>query len=508
MYGENIYPNGQNVNSNTQNTTGNGQTTANGTGTYSGSYSGQGTDTYSSTGTNYSNSGANYSGTSYNYNYGTGSTDYQKKKKEKKPSNGFFKKFISVAVLGILFGAFAGFTMYGVVKLTMPDAIEQASQTAPASSSAIENSSKEIEKATTGVDTTSATTAPADTTAPVQTMDVSGVVNNVMPAVVSIVNNYTSTVQSFFGQSYVQEGQSSGSGIIVGQNDTELLIVTNYHVIEGNTSLEVTFTDNSTATAQVKGTDSDMDLAVIAVPLEKLTESTTNAISSAKLGDSDSLKVGEPAIAIGNALGYGQSVTTGVISAVNRALTTTDENGQTVTDDSKTFIQTDAAINPGNSGGALLNMNGEVIGINSNKIGGTTIEGMGYAIPISAAEPIIGDLMLKETKTKVATENTGYLGITGQNITADDIEKYGMPKGVYITQVYDGSAAANAGLLRGDIIVKLDDTNVTSMEELKEALTYYAAGTTVNVTIMQAYPTGYQSKEVQVTLGTKTQIVQ
>lgn len=328
--------------------------------------------------------------------------------------------------------------------------------------------------------------------------DVTDVVEEVMPSVVSITNTSVVT-QNFWGQQYQSENQSSGSGIIVGENDTELLIVTNNHVISDSTQLKVQFIDGSIADAKVKGSDSNMDLAVIAVSLENLESTTKENISIAVMGDSESLKVGEPAIAIGNALGYGQSVTTGVISALNRQIEMS-EDGST----SGTLIQTDAAINPGNSGGALLNVKGQVIGINSNKIGGSTIEGMGYAIPISNAKPIIEELMNRETKDKVDTAKKGYLGISGLNVTSDVSSMYGMPEGVYVAQVYQGGAA-NAGMLKGDIITAFDGSSVKTMEDLQGYLEYYEVGETVTVTIQRPNAGGYVEHTLLVTLGIQTQ---
>ncbi|MBR5798713.1 MAG: trypsin-like peptidase domain-containing protein, partial [Lachnospiraceae bacterium] len=277
-----------------------------------------------------------------------------------------------------------------------------------------------------------------------------------MPSVVSVNNKYVETT-SFFGQQYTSEAVSTGSGIIVGQNDTELLLVTNYHVVEAAEELTVQFCDGEQVAAQQKGADADKDLAVIAVQLEDILEETKAAISIATLGDSNELIVGEPVIAIGNALGYGQSVTTGVVSALNRAIMMEADYGSDAygffegeSEESgdreiNTFIQTDAAINPGNSGGALLNIKGEVIGINSNKIGGSSVEGMGYAIPISDAQPIIEELMKKETRLKVKEENKGYLGITGIDVVDEYAEIYGMPKGVYVSSVSEGTGAYEAG---------------------------------------------------------------
>lgn len=326
--------------------------------------------------------------------------------------------------------------------------------------------------------------------------DVSGVVNNVMPAMVSIVNNYTQTINGFFGQSYTQEGASSGSGIIIGQNDTELLIATNYHVVSGSDSIQITFIDSTTANAYIKGTDAKMDLAVVSVSLDTLTTETKSAIAVASLGDSDELKLGEPVIAIGNALGYGQSVTTGVVSAIDREITT--EDGTT-----GSFIQTDAAINPGNSGGALLNLAGQVIGINSNKIGGSTIEGMGYAIPISAAEPIISDLSSQTTKIKVDEAERGYLGVSIQEVTASISQMYGMPQGVFIAEVSKGSAAEKAGMQVRDIIVQFDSFQISSYSDLQEAMQYYPAGSTVQIEVMRANGKEYESVTLELTLGAK-----
>ena len=338
--------------------------------------------------------------------------------------------------------------------------------------------------------------------------DVTEVVKQVMPSVVSVNNKYIERM-TFFGQDFSQEVGGSGSGIIVGKNDTELLLVTNYHVVESAEELTVQFVDGTQSQAQIKGLDADKDLAVIAVQLTDIEGDTMNQIAIAKLGSSEELTVGEPVIAIGNALGYGQSVTTGVISALDRAIQTTATQSQSPVQNEdmeiNTFIQTDAAINPGNSGGALLNSKGEVIGINSSKIGGSTIEGMGYAIPISDARPIIEDLMTKQTRLKVAEEDRGYLGITGVDVTSDSVQLYGLPRGVYVSSVTDGSGAAQAGLVRGDIITAINGEEVSSMVDLKEELAYYAAGTTVELTIMQGSPTGYQAKTVSLTLGRSTQ---
>ena len=330
--------------------------------------------------------------------------------------------------------------------------------------------------------------------------DVTQVVEAVMPACVSITNNFTQTVQDFWGQTYSQDETASGSGIIIGENEQELLIVTNNHVVDSTEQLYVQFIDGETVEAQVKGTDASADLAVVAVKLDTIANSTKQEICIARMGDSDSPKIGEPAIAIGNALGYGQSVTTGVISALNRKIESSNSEEGT------SLIQTDAAINPGNSGGALLNMRGEVIGINSNKIGGSSIEGMGYAIPISTARPIIEDLMERQTRTKYSEEERGYLGISCINVTSDLSENFSMPQGIFVAQVYSGTGAEAAGLVRGNIVVAFDGVTVQDQEELTKQMQYYKAGESVEITIMVNSANGYQQKNVTVTLSSYDQI--
>ena len=330
--------------------------------------------------------------------------------------------------------------------------------------------------------------------------DVTQVVEAVMPACVSITNNFTQTVQDFWGQTYSQDETASGSGIIIGENEQELLIVTNNHVVDSTEQLYVQFIDGETVEAQVKGTDASADLAVVAVKLDTIANSTKQEICIARMGDSDSLKIGEPAIAIGNALGYGQSVTTGVISALNRKIESSNSEEGT------SLIQTDAAINPGNSGGALLNMRGEVIGINSNKIGGSSIEGMGYAIPISTARPIIEDLMERQTRTKYSEEERGYLGISCINVTSDLSDNFSMPQGIFVAQVYSETGAETAGLVRGNIVVAFDGVTVQNQEELTKQMQYYKAGESVEITIMVNSANGYQQKNVTVTLSSYDQI--
>lgn len=483
-----------------QNATGyhTGYSNANGTGSYSSNTGG------SSGSYQYGGSYGNGSN-SYNYAYGAENGNTYKNKKEKKPKtgSGYWKKALVAVSLGLFFGICAGLGFFAVDAVTgaikgndgtgeMTQAQQQAEETANAA-----GSMKEIAE-------TANAEGNSDTSAAV-VMDVSQVVGKVMPAIVSINNTFTQTM-SYFGQTLKSESTAAGSGIIVGESDTELLIVSNYHVVEEADKLIIQFADGTEAEAQMKGSDPDMDLAVVAVSLEDVGASTMDAIAVATLGDSDSLTVGEPAIAIGNALGYGQSVTVGVVSALDRIIDLS--SGSAVgtaadSEDAESFIQTDAAINPGNSGGALLNIKGEVIGINSNKIGGTVVEGMGYAIPISSAKPIIEELMLKETRAKVSEENKGYLGISQLTVVEDMAEAYGMPKGVYVSQVYEGTGAEAAGIVRGNIITEFDGNKIASSEDLIRVLEYYSKGDTVDVTIMQGSPSGWESRTVTVTLGGK-----
>lgn len=347
-----------------------------------------------------------------------------------------------------------------------------------------------------------ATTTAVTKTSSVVTSDVSSIVNDVMPSVVAITNMSVQEVQNFWGQTSQYQSESCGTGIIIAKTDNELLIVTNNHVIADNESLTVTFDDDTSVDADVKGTDSEHDLAVIAVPLDQISSKTMEKIAVATLGDSTALQVGEPAIAIGNAMGYGQSVTTGVISAVNRESTTTDEQTGETEETGVKLIQTDAAINPGNSGGPLVNANGEVIGINSSKLASTTVEGMGYAIPISDVSDIIDNLMNQETKHKVSEEEKGYLGVKGYDVTEESAEKYNMPTGVYVAEIVKGGGAEEAGITKGNVITALNGTTVNSMEELQKELGYYESGKTVSVTIQVPENNGeWTEKTVDVKLG-------
>lgn len=418
-----------------------------------------------------------------------GSTGNNTEPKNSKKHGGYFRKAMVSVSLGLFFGLFAGIGFYAVQQGTgmLKTGTDTAVVGEVASEAATESSQSTPQLATNVTYVES---------------DVSDVVEKVMPAMVSIVNNFTETA-NVFGQQYTQEEAASGSGIIVGKTDDELLIVSNNHVVESADTLTVTFIDGSEAQAQVKGLDSDMDLAVIAVSLNDLSDDTKNAITVATLGSSDDLKLGEPVIAIGNALGYGQSVTNGIVSALNREITL--ENGSTGLENGSTgtFIQTNAAINPGNSGGALLNMNGEVIGINSNKIGGTAVEGMGYAIPITSASPIIADLMERQTRTKVAEDEVGYIGISRQEVTSQISQMYNMPEGIYVVSVEEGSAAANAGIMKGDIITKFDGSSISSYSDLQKMLQYYAAGDSVTITVQRPQNGEYVSIELNLTLGSR-----
>lgn len=332
--------------------------------------------------------------------------------------------------------------------------------------------------------------------------DVSSVVDEVMPSIVAITNTGTVTYNSFFGKKS-QQSQSCGSGIIVSEDDDYLYIATNNHVVADSEELTVQFDDDSVVKAEIRGTDPDDDLAVVRVKKSDLGKDTYSNIKIATIGDSDSVAVGSPAIAIGNALGYGQSVTTGIVSALNRTVTTQDsQTGETVTNNN--LIQTDAAINPGNSGGALLNENGEVIGINSVKYSSTDVEGIGYAIPMSVAKPIIESLI---QDGKYTNENQAYLGIKGGDVSSEMVA-YGFPQGVYVSSVSAGSGAANAGLQEGDIITAVDSTKISTMTELQSALKSYKAGDKVTLTVARQSGRQYEESKVEVTLSSAKDIQQ
>jgi len=414
------------------------------------------------------NKDANFSsytteGTEYAYSY----------KKAKKRKKKRLPRWMKVVGLGVIFGVVASVafqTSNGIFNKMFG-----------------ENNSGN----TANVENTTLTSAVNSTV----TSDVSGIVKNTMPSVVSITNLSVQQVQNFFGGIQEYESESAGSGIIIAQNDDELLIVTNNHVVEGSSSLTVSFIDEESIEAHVKGTDATKDLAVIAVAKDSISDTTLEKIAVAQMGDSKKLQVGEPAIAIGNALGYGQSVTTGIVSAVDRRLEGFDSN----------LIQTDAAINPGNSGGALLNANGEVIGINTVKVAQDTVEGMGYAIPISDAKDIITDLMNRKTKTKVPERQRGALGVQGTDVTAEAAQMYGMPVGFYVADVLSDSAAEKAGITKGCVITKLGGTTIDGSDSIQNELQYYRAGEEVEVTLQVPSSTGgYEEKVVTVKLDKKS----
>ena len=446
---------------------------------------GYGTTQNNQQSTGYGNQNGNYgtygSNTSYqSYAYGSNPKP-EKKKKERKPG-GFGKQLAKCAALALVFGLVAGGVMTGV-------------NYASGKVLGTTNAGNVQASLTTGDDSTVQPTAISSSYV---ATDVSDIVDEVMPSIVAITNVSQTEYQSFWGQSKTYESTSCGSGIIVSQDKEYLYVATNNHVVEGANSLTVTFANDDTVSAEIKGTDPSTDLAVVKVALSSIKDDTMSAIKVATLGSSDTLKVGESCIAIGNALGYGQSVTTGVISALNREVSVSDSSSST--NYTAELIQTDAAINPGNSGGALLNTAGEVIGINSVKYSDTSVEGIGYAIPMDTAKPIIEELITKE---KVDESNSAYLGITGVDVTSDVAKTYNMPTGVYVAQVMEGAAAEQAGIQKGDIITKFDGKDVTSMEELSSNMQYYAAGTTVDVVIERSSNGQYEEQTISVTLGKK-----
>lgn len=432
----------------------------------------------------------------------TPSGSHNNNKKNPKNSKKLAKKIGAITLSAVLFGSVAAGSFQAV------NYFSPFSKTTGSSGSTASNNSS-----STSLLKTTAVSGSSNT----GSLDVSDITTSAMPSIVAITNKSVQEVQDYFsqfgfggqGQPQTQETESQGSGIIIGKNDSELLMVTNNHVVEGADTLSVCFIDNQVYEAAIKGTDPENDLAVIAVPLDSISDDTMSKIAVASIGDSDSLKVGEQVVAIGNALGYGQSVTTGIVSAVNRTLSsnssdTQDSNSSSDDSSSATYIQTDAAINPGNSGGALLNMNGEVIGINSAKLASTEVEGMGYAIPISRVSDIIDNLMNQTTRTKVDSDKQGTIGIKGINVTSDVQEKYNLPEGIYVSEVTSGSAAEKAGITSGSVITKFDGKSVTDIESLQDLLQYYKAGETVELTLQVPDSDSYKEKTVSITLGSKS----
>ena len=445
---------------------------------------GYGTTQNNQQSTGYGNQNSNYgtygSNTSYqSYAYGSNPKP-EKKKKERKPG-GFGKQLAKCAALALVFGLVAGGVMTGV-------------NYASGKIFGTTNASNVQASLTTGDDSTVQPTAISSSYV---ATDVSDIVDEVMPSIVAITNVSQTEYQSFWGQSKTYESTSCGSGIIVSQDNEYLYVATNNHVVEGANSLTVTFANDDTVSAEIKGTDPSTDLAVVKVALSSIKDDTMSEIKVATLGSSDTLKVGESCIAIGNALGYGQSVTTGVISALNREVSVSDSSSST--NYTAELIQTDAAINPGNSGGALLNMDGEVVGINSAKLASTEVEGMGYAISISDVTDTLEQLMNETPRDKV--DNHGVLGITGMSVSEEASQYYGVPEGVLVSEVTEGGAADKAGIKAKSIITEFDGKRVRSSDELVSRLEYYEPGEEVDVTIEVANGDSYKEKTVTVTLG-------
>ena len=408
----------------------------------------------------------------------------EKKSREKKPVTAG-KKWAGVVAMALVFGLVAGGTMVGVNAAgsyleERADAADKISQTQ-----------------TTGSDSNTGSSAGS------QTGTVAEVAKNAMPSVVTISTMSVEEMRSFFGGTQQYKVEGAGTGVIVGKNDSELLIATNNHVVEGATSLSVGFIDEESVAGEIKGTDVENDLAVVAVKLSDIPEDTMNQIKIATVGDSDELQLGDQVVAIGNALGYGQSVTSGYVSALDRDLTLTDQNGTTI--NSTGLIQTDAAINEGNSGGALLNMNGELIGINEAKTAssstGTSVDNIGFAIPIDKAETSLKQLMNLTTREKVDASQASYLGIAGQDVSSEVTELYGIPSGVVVSEVVENGPADEAGVKKGDILIELDGRSISNMEQLQDVLEYYAAGETVDLTVQRADNGEYQEQTLSITLG-------
>ncbi len=403
-----------------------------------------------------------------------------------KKKRGLAAKAAGITAAALLFGVVSGGTMVGVNMLA--DSMKEETYPQVSQATVLEESDVPVQERP-------ANNGGGSQAGNALAMDVSSIVENSMPSIVAINNTMLYESNSWFGGRQTYEVPSSGSGIIVGQNDEELLVVTNNHVVENANDLSVVFIDSTSVNAAVKGTDAETDLAVIAVPLRDIPADTLGQISVAKLGNSDALKVGQSVIAIGNALGYGQSVTVGWVSALDREVTT--EGGTT-----RNLLQTDAAINPGNSGGALLNMKGEVIGINAAKYSSTEVEGIGYAIPISKAEDIINSLMTKRTRSNAVEEGKeGYLGIQGFTVEDSMVRQLGMPSGVFVSRIIEGGAASKTDLREKDIITKFDDQTVRTMAALQDMLKYYKEGETVTMTVQSLENGEYVERGIEITLG-------
>ena len=405
-----------------------------------------------------------------------------RKPREKKPMT-MGKKWAVVVSMALVFGLIAGGTMFGVN--TVGNMITGAGR-----------SNVQLAQ-------TSTTGSGASTSSESGSGTVADVAQNAMPSLVTISTMSVEEMRNFFGGTQQYEVEGAGTGVIVGKNDSELLIATNYHVVEGASSLSVGFIDETSVEAEIKGTDVNNDLAVVAVKLSDIPDDTMNQIKIATIGDSDELQLGDQVVAIGNALGYGQSVTSGYVSALNRDLTLEDASGTTIT--STGLIQTDAAINSGNSGGALLNMKGELVGINeaksSSSSSGASVDNIGFAIPINKAQDSLQEMMNQETRQRVDESKASYIGIQGQDVSTQISELYGIPSGVVIAEVVEGSPADRAGLEKGDILTALDGRSITSMTQLQDILQYYAAGEKVDLTIQRSGDNGYEEQTVSITLG-------
>lgn len=435
-----------------------------------------------------------------NYTYYQPQQDQNQPQDHRKPG-GTGKKVIVTLGLAVLFGVVAGGIIIGSsmiankeIKNEQKTEYQLPTTELPQQENAAGDSNSAAGSGSDATEEVSAGTTGEYT--------VAQVAKSCMPSVVSITNASVKTVQDFFGGVQQYPSESSGSGIIVGQNDSEILVATNNHVVADADTITVAFDDDAVYEAQVKGTDSDNDLAVVAVKISDMSEDTLKSIKVVSIGNSDNLEIGEQVVAIGNALGYGQSVTSGWISAVDREVT--DEEGKTT----GKLIQTDAAINPGNSGGALLNMQGELIGINSAKAAATEVEGMGYAIPVSVAQPILDELMNRETRYKTDEEHAGYIGVTCLNVDSTSAQTYGIPLGAFVDSVEEGGPAQTAGIQKGDVVVKFDGMTVSGSSDLVGKLEYYQAGETVEVVISRAQNGEYQEQTVSVTLGKKSEMKQ
>ncbi|MCI8634939.1 MAG: trypsin-like serine protease [Eubacterium sp.] len=419
--------------------------------------------------------------------------DLQKPKKQ----GGMGAKLMKCVALGLTFGVVAATSFAGTNHFFA--GVTSEDTTASDGEEVLSGGDLDIAEGTETIDRISSRPEGViEGTAGGAVTDVSGIVDEVMPSIVSITTVAMTQVPDFFFGQMQEEVEGCGSGIIVSQDEENLYIATNNHVIERAKTLTVLFADGSSVGAQIKGTDPSSDLAVVSVALSNIDEETRKSVRTATFGDSSTLQTGQMAIAIGNALGYGQSVTTGVISALNREVVVTNEtDGSTITNE---LLQTDAAINPGNSGGALLNARGEVIGINSVKYSETSVEGMGYAIPSGAAIPIIRQLITREI---VTGPKTAYLGISGVDVTQSMSETYNMPLGFFVTQVVENSGAADAGLMQGDIITRFDGRNIKSMDEIQELMKYLSVGSVVEVTVERAQNGSYVEQVLEITLGAK-----